>query len=225
MYGDALAATLLEILCREWIAPACSNPFARRILESLRYVDDLLASSDKPDALWTAMTDLGQALNSFNFKWKKIFSSKLWHLGYDKTASLNDYPDAIETVFHHQWNFQNDSIIIIPNFNTSKKVRGSYSGPPLQETDLSSLQVTRRVASRLLGQCYDPTGAFLSPLQSAFKCFFSLICSCTSGWDDKPESEKIVSDYLDFLSNIKASISLLKSWPRCFRYKDATGCW
>ena len=28
-YGDALAATLLEVLLREWIAPTCSNPFAR----------------------------------------------------------------------------------------------------------------------------------------------------------------------------------------------------
>jgi hypothetical protein len=31
-YGDALAATLLEVLLREWIAPCCTNPFARKIL-------------------------------------------------------------------------------------------------------------------------------------------------------------------------------------------------
>ena len=65
-----------------------------------------------------------------------------------------------------------------------KKVRGSYARPGLGETDVSALIITKRLASRLMGQAFSIDGSFLSPLKAVFAVFFSRICSLMDKWDE-----------------------------------------
>ena len=43
-YGDSLAACLLEIMMRLFIAPDCKSEAGARLIELERYVDDVLKS-------------------------------------------------------------------------------------------------------------------------------------------------------------------------------------
>ena len=81
--------------------------------------------------------------------------------------------------------WSDDTLSIIPNLNTFKKSRGAPGGPNLTEMDTATIKVTRRVGSRLVGEMYDPTGAFTSPLTGCFKIFYSKLCMNTQGWDDE----------------------------------------
>ena len=65
---------------------------------------------------------------------------------------------------------------IAPLFNTHAKKRGKYDGPDLQVMDFSTLKLTRRVLSRVLGQAYDPSGCFLNVLVASLKVLFSRVC-------------------------------------------------
>ena len=121
-----------------------------------------------------------QALGKNGFTVKQVYSSKNWHLTYDKTSSAADYdPSKPEIIFHHAWMWSDDTLSIIPNLGTFKKCRGAPGGPNLTEMDTTSIKVTRRVGSRLVGEMYDPTGAFTSPLTVCFKIFYSKLCMNT----------------------------------------------
>ena len=66
------------------------------------------------------MADMGNALNSFGFRWKRVFSNGNWHLQYDSASKTEDY----EVVFHHHWDWAHDTIKVVPNFYVTKKLRG-----------------------------------------------------------------------------------------------------
>ena len=119
-YGDSLAAGLLEKMLREWIAPQCKTEEGKLLLEISRFVDDILKSGNDPKTLWAAMADMGNALNSFGFRWKRVFSNGNWHLQYDSASKPEDY----EVIFHHHWDWAHDTIKVVPNFYVTKKLRG-----------------------------------------------------------------------------------------------------
>ena len=77
-----------------------------------------------------------------------------------------------ELVFHNTWFFRSDQLLNMPKFNVYKKVRGSYAGPDLPDTDVDSLVITKRLASRLMGQAFSIDRSFIGPLKAVFAVFF-----------------------------------------------------
>ena len=72
-YGDALTALSLELIAREIIAPECAMNLAKDLLQSARYVDDVLASSDNQEELWDAMHEDSRSMLKYDFRIKKIY--------------------------------------------------------------------------------------------------------------------------------------------------------
>ena len=128
----SLAALCLEIIAREIIAPHCALPLAQELLQNNRYVDDVLSSEDDKEALWEAMGEVSRTMFSFDFHVKKIFTNLLWHLDEPGQPLPAEYPEDVETVFHHAWSFKVDTINIAPLFNTHSKKRGKYDGSTLR---------------------------------------------------------------------------------------------
>ena len=158
------------------------------------------------------------ALGANGFKVKQVFSNKNWHLEFDSESKPEDYdPAKAEVIFHHAWLWSSDTLSIIPKLNVFKKVRGAPGGPDLTQMDTSTIKVTRRTGSRLVGEMYDPSGCFCSPMTGCFKVFYSQLCQATQGWDDEPLDIELVNSYKDFLFTIKETLNLLQPWPRCFR--------
>ena len=96
-----------------------------------------------------------------------------------------------------------------------KKVRGSYAGPGLGETDVSALIITKRLASRLMGQAFSIDGSFLSPLKAVFAVFFSRICSLTDKWDEAILDPELNEEFKTFLKVLQEKLPLMASMPRC----------
>ena len=117
---------------------------------------------------------------------------------------------------------------IAPLFNTHAKKRGKYDGPDLLLMDFSTLKLTRRVMSRVLGQAYDPSGCFLNVLVASLKVLFSRVCVVTDTWDAIIDDQEIVRDILILFNHIKAKLNTLLPFPRCFKvlgtiYKKIVG--
>ena len=178
-YGDSLAALVLEIIAREIIAPYCALALAQELLQNDRYVDDVLSSEDDKKALWAAMGEVSRTMFKYDFHVKKVFTNLLWHLDEPDQLLPAEYLEDMETVFHHAWSFKVDMVNIAPLFNTHSKKRGKYDGPDLQVMDLSTLKLTRRVMSRILGHGYDPSGCFLNVLVASLKVLFFRVCIVT----------------------------------------------
>ena len=86
-----------------------------------------------------------------------------------------------------------------------------YTGPPLPHEDISSLIITKRLFSRLSGQCYGLDGSLLSPLKACFSVIFNLICGLTSDWDQPIEDIQVTTLARDFLQVLKEKAHLLPS--------------
>ena len=135
-YGDQICSCLLECIVRDIIAPACSTALGREILESGRYVDDISGGDDVQAVLDEAMKDISDTLERFGFSFKMLLTNymKFKSDGSSECGQVESGQDT-ELVFHHCWNFRTDEVKNIPNFNVHRKVRGSYAGPGLLETD------------------------------------------------------------------------------------------
>ena len=150
------------------------------------------------------------------FMIKRIISNGLWYhthneLLKDKDTSLDGAFTAdkvSETTFGHEYNWQQDTL------NVNSKSRGISQGPDLDETDISSVKISKTVLARLCGQCYQISGAFLDPILIALKIYFSQSYKILSGWNDICTDEEVVSSFKDFLTIINASYKSLKTWPR-----------
>ena len=73
------------------------------------------------------------------------------------------------------------------------------------------------LGSRFLGQCFDPTGHFLSPITSNFKILFHLLCQNCKDWDIPEEDIELVTQFKDYLRTLQTTIGGLLAWPRCVR--------
>ena len=121
-YGDSLAACLLEIMMRLFIAPDCETKAGARVIELERYVNDVLKSGVNKDDLWDAVMDMKSALEANGFSIKQVFSSFNWHKAFDKNYNEADYePSKPETIFHHQWLWSKDTLQIIPDINLYRR--------------------------------------------------------------------------------------------------------
>ena len=166
-YGDQICAALLELILREVIAPHCTTALGREILENGRYVDDLAGGDDSKEILSEAMKDISDTLAKFGFSFKHLLTN---FMEDDEDSNLDT---ESELVFHHTWFYKTDKLLNMPKFNVFKKVRGSYVGPDLEQTDVNSLVITKRLASRLMGQAFSIDGSLISPLKAVFAVFFS----------------------------------------------------
>ena len=179
-YGDSPCACQLEQVMTMHVAEKCKTALGKDIILNSRYVDDILAGDFSREVLWAAIKDIEAALEFFDFSYKMVITNGLWHTVLNPDGSAKDGSfspsDSTEVVFHHLWNYRNDTIQNIPQFFTGKKTRGAYTGPPLPQEDISSLIITKRLFSRLSGQCYGLDGSLLSPLKACFSVIFNLIC-------------------------------------------------
>ena len=71
-YGDQVAATSLEVICREVLAPLCDNELARKILVNMRYVDDVAAGHHDHDELMATLEEIERVLLLHGFSFKKV---------------------------------------------------------------------------------------------------------------------------------------------------------
>ena len=125
-YGDSCCSCLLEVCLREHVAPRCRTDLGRRIIEDMRFVDDILSGHSSKELLIEAMTDVARAMSELDFQWKHIRSNKLWHTDFIDDDTIDPGED-VEEIFHHKWNYRNDTLINYPILNPAKKVRGSYA--------------------------------------------------------------------------------------------------
>ena len=102
----------------------------------------------------------------------------------------------------------------MPKFNVIKNVRGSYVGPDLDETYDNSLVITKRLASRLMGQAFSIDGSIISPLKAVFAVFFSQICSTTDKWD-QPIEKELSDNFKDFLKVLQRKLPQITPVERC----------
>ena len=228
-YGDACASAVLEQAIISFLAPRCKTRLGRKLLQSSRFVDDVLGSADSIPELFEAVLDVNQALESLGLKLKHIISSRLWikSMDYHKLPSYiklttDEEAKQGEVVFSHTYLFMQDQVLNIPKLNVYKKCRGAPSGAYL--SDMTAEQVanvvpTRRIVSRLLGQCYDLDGTFLAPLRVCFAIFFHMVCQVCPDWDTPiidvdPELAKRVSD---FLVVTMENIDKIQPFPRSIK--------
>ena len=207
-YGDQICAALLELILREVIAPHCTTALGREILENGRYVDDLAAGDDSKEVLTEAMKDVSDTLAKFGFSFKHLLTN------FMEGDGDSDLDTESELVFHHAWFYKTDKLLNMPKFNVFKKVRGSYVGPDLEETDVDNLVITKRLASRLMGQAFSIDGSIISPLKAVFAVFFSQICSTTDKWDE-PIGKELSDNFKDFLKVLQRNLPQTTPVERC----------
>ena len=214
-YGDQICSCLLETILRDVIAPHTKTKLGREILEDGRYVDDIAGGDDNKDILNEAMQDILKTLEKFGFTFKMLLTNFMEWKSDGSSLDGSITPDMVsELVFHHSWFYRSDELINMPKFNVHKKVRGSYAGPDLNMTDIDSLVITKRLASRLMGQAFSIDGSFLSPLKAVFSVFFSQICNLTDVWDD-PIEEELACDFRQFLKVLQTELPKMTPSPRC----------
>jgi hypothetical protein len=106
-YRDQVAATPLEVVCREVLAPLCNNQLARDILLNVRYVDDVIAGDLDSKDLMIALAEIKRVMLLHGFSFKKIFTNGLYHkeLNPDGSSKDDDFSadDRQEEIFHHIW--------------------------------------------------------------------------------------------------------------------------
>ena len=136
-----------------------------------------------------ALDDIEETLMNHEFMIKRIISNGLWYqrkkgLLKDKDTSLAGVftaDEVSEITFAHEYNWQQDTLKLNLSLNVNSKSRGISTGPDLDETDISTVKVSKTVLARLCGQCYQIAGAFLDPILIALKIFFSQSCKIVSG--------------------------------------------
>ena len=89
-----------------------------------------------------------------------------------------------QMVFYTMWFLRPDTILNIRAFRLYQRLRGKYSGLFLDEENIETLDVTKRLVSRLQGQAYSLDGTFISPMKACFSVFLSHICQLTQKWDE-----------------------------------------
>ena len=221
-YGDQPAASILELVIRNIIAPKCSSELAEVILRDHRYVDDGLTSHSNQDLLYEAMLDLESTLNTFGFAIKRIISERLsFHkfrglLLPDGSTSDGQFTaeETTEVVFHHEYNFRDDTVALDIQFNLHNKSRGRYLGPNLCDHELDGLIVNKKLLARAVGQCYSVTGSMIDPLLIALKILFSLGCKLETSWTTPITDASFYREVIEFLQVVKLSYRNLKAWPR-----------
>ena len=122
-FGDQSA--FLELALGEIVAPICKTALGREILQSNRYVDDGARAHHNKAELHKAMDDVINTLKVCGFDVKHVISEGLsWHKDrgeLNKDGSTTDgafTPDMeVETVFHHSYNFRQDTLAINIDFN------------------------------------------------------------------------------------------------------------
>ena len=178
-YGDTPIATLLEMIMVHFVAPRIDDKLAKEFALVKRFVDDIIGSGDDKDKMVVAMLSLERALNSLGFTLKKIISNNFWHYttpnlssfgpAWQPEADDESVPD--EVIFGHQWCIAKDTLK--PNFKlyTGKKLRGTYAGDVLQNTDLSGVIVTKRLMASLCAQVFELDGCWSSILRPILKSY------------------------------------------------------
>ncbi len=151
-----------------------------------------------------------------------ISEGLLWHKDrgeLNKDGSTTDgsfsAEQAVETVFHHSYNFRTDELGINLDFNLNDKVRGVHKGPALDEMDhLNTWPYTKQHIARLLGQCYQLSGIFLDPLLVSFKIFFSQCCKLGQDWKQQIDDVDFLAEFRGFMEVIQPLYKTLLPWPR-----------
>jgi hypothetical protein len=154
----------------------------------MRYVDDVAAGHHDHDELMATLEEIERVLLLHGFSFKKVYSNQLWHKELNADGSSKDgifaASDSEEEIFHHIWNYRQDTLLNPLRLNVNKKNRGIYTGSYLQDTDVENLVLTKTVLARLSGQVYSLSGAFFGSVIACFRVLFSHSCALTSSWTD-----------------------------------------
>ena len=121
----------------------------------------------------------------------------------------------METVFHHNYYYMEDTISINLQLNVHNKSRGAATGPPLINTNLEEWKVTKQSLARLVGQCFQIDGSFLDPVLISLKIVFSTCCRIQESWKQEVTDQDFVDELKAFLTVLKFTYTELKTWPRC----------
>lgn len=220
-YGDCPSACLLELVLRDFIADGCDTELGRNLAAHSRFVDDILSSFDDVELLRSAVEDFIKSCLKFSFDIKRVISSQMVYYSASDVLENGDTRDKLfsgsdceEIIFHHIFQYREDLISPVLNLNVHRKSRGLPTGPPLNATDLSQLQITREVVARIAGQVYSLTGSFLEPVIVTSHIYFSQSCRLSEGWKDVISDPEFNVDYKGFLANMAKSAKLTP-WPRC----------
>ena len=84
--------------------------------------------------------------------------------------------------------------------NVFPKRRGQPTGPDLLSTKIQDLVITKRIGSRILGQLWVLSGAFLGSILATAKILFSILCTFLDDWSSPLQDEELKSQYVDFLT-------------------------
>ena len=202
------------------IAPSCHTELGRRIISDFRYVDDLMIAWDDLSELLEAIDDVVETLSKFGFTVKHVCSPKLiYHRSKgllntderstkDGTFTSDQY---METVFHHNYYYMEDTISINLKLNVHNKSRGAATGPPLININLEEWKVTKQSLARLVGQCFQIDGSFLDPVLISLKIFFSTCCRIQESWKQEVTDQDFVDELKAFLRVRKLTYPELKT--------------
>ena len=74
--------------------------------------------------------------------------------------------------------------------------------------DIDKLIISKRIISRLLGQCFGVDGSFLSPLRACLSIFYTRICAITDKWDLDVSSldGELVGEIKTFLKTLQTKL-------------------
>ena len=95
--------------------------------------------------------------------------------GRDKEGLFLD-GETSEVTFHHSYDWIRDDLTIALSLKSNPKSRGKSTGPPLSETDVNQIPVTKAIIAHLCGQGFQVVGSFLDPVLIGFKILFSRSC-------------------------------------------------
>ena len=210
-YGDSPIACCLETILRFFVAIHLESPLAVKLITLMRFVDDLLMGSHSKHLLRQAIEELTDALKKVGFTFKELVSNYTWFSNPNEELDLNQWI----MVLSHKWYFNSDMLLNCPTFYPQKKVRGRYEGLPLSELKIDTLKITKRLMSRLSGQCYSLDGTMLGIIKSHFSILFGLICKISKTWDEEIQDKEILATTRKFLTHLKLELKNLKPMKRC----------
>ena len=204
-FGDSQASAALEIGCRKFVASACKLEESRRIVQDLRYADNNCSSFPDKMTFYLVQPDLDRAFDLYSLKLKyTITDAGTDHKILEK---LNRQDQQTEVMLGLRWHIPSNTLLPNVYFSLFGKTRGASQGPPLSETDLKNVKITRHMMSRVAAQAHDILGFLLGPLIFSAKVLLSRCCEIASATQldlpigaKDPEFEKVL---ITFLTNVK----------------------
>ena len=121
-------------------------------------------------------------------------------------------------MFHQVWNISSDTITPYINFNIFSKQRGVAKGSDLismSHAEIDSIQVSKTLLARLLGQIYDLSG-LLAPIRATLLSLFSKVCALLSDWTScLPPGDEVAAMVISVLKELADDLPNIQPIIRC----------